>query len=110
DFGDTLVPDSTSAILLQHGVDPREFWTQRVRSLVAAGFDPAPAYLKLLLDLVGEGKPFGPLARFSGSLQRLLRAGDYPLDDLGGRQHFMDAACGLARRRQYLVHPAGPHG
>ncbi len=73
DFDDTLVPDSTSAILAQHGIDPREFWTQRVRALVAQGFDPAPAYLKLLLELVGEGQPLGRLTNAAHRSRNPLR-------------------------------------
>ncbi|MGH9194650.1 MAG: haloacid dehalogenase-like hydrolase, partial [Acidimicrobiia bacterium] len=61
DFDDTLLPDSTSALLREHGVDPDEFWSNRVKKLVENGYDPPLAYLNLLLQLVGKGMPLGEL-------------------------------------------------
>jgi len=61
DFDDTLLPDSTSALLREHGLDPDEFWSRRVKGLVDEGYDPPLAYLNLLLRLVGPGKPLGEL-------------------------------------------------
>ncbi len=61
DFDDTLLPDSTSALLKAHGVDPTDFWTVRARELVDAGYDPPMAYLNLLIDMVGDGRPLGEL-------------------------------------------------
>lgn len=61
DFDDTLVPDSTSALLAAHGLDPTDFWSNRVKAQVDAGYDPPLAYLNLLLEEVGDGKAFGRL-------------------------------------------------
>jgi phosphoserine phosphatase len=61
DFDDTLVPDSTSALLSAHGIDSGTFWTEDAKRLVDEGYDPPLAYLKLLLDRVGDGCPLGRL-------------------------------------------------
>ncbi len=61
DFDDTLVPDSTNLLLEKFGVDTDQFWQETYTKLVTRGYDPTLAYLKLLLDLVGEGKPLGKL-------------------------------------------------
>lgn len=63
DFDDTLVPDSTTALLEKHGIDTNKFWKKDAKALVRAGFDPALAYLKLVLDNIGPGKPLGQLTR-----------------------------------------------
>ncbi len=61
DFDDTLVPDSTTKLIQDHGLDPEKFWGEDVKALIGAGFDPTHAYLKLLLDNIGPGKPLGEL-------------------------------------------------
>ena len=61
DFDDTLVPDSTNLLLEKFGVDTDQFWQDTFKKLVTTGYDPTLAYLKLLLDLAGEGKPLGKL-------------------------------------------------
>lgn len=61
DFDDTLVPDSTTKLLREHGIDSRKFWKQDVKRLVQSGYDPALGYLKLLLDNIGPRKPLGQL-------------------------------------------------
>lgn len=61
DFDDTLLPDSTSALLRGCGLDPEDFWANRARELVNEGYDPPLAYLNLLLREVGQGKPLGEL-------------------------------------------------
>ena len=61
DFDDTLVPDSTTLLLEEHGVDSKKFWKKDVKKLISAGYDPTPAYLKLLLDNIGKDKSLGPL-------------------------------------------------
>lgn len=61
DFDDTLLPDSTSALLSAYGIDPGEFWTVRTKALVDLGYDPPLAYLNLLLREVGSGAPLGEL-------------------------------------------------
>ena len=62
DFDDTLVPDSTSALLDAHGIDPSDFWSNRVKSYVDGGYDPPLAYLNLLLQEVGENLPLSGLS------------------------------------------------
>ncbi len=61
DFDDTLVPDSTTKLLHQHGIDTKKFWKKDMKRLVQSGYDPALAYLRLLLDNIGPGKPLGRL-------------------------------------------------
>lgn len=61
DFDDTLTNDSTTKLLEAHGIDPKQFWGQ-AKELVQAGWNPTLAYLRLMLDQVGEGKPLGMLA------------------------------------------------
>jgi len=61
DFDDTLTPDSTTKLLASRGVDPDSVWTE-ARTLVSQGYDQPHAYLKLLLDMVGDDQPFGPLS------------------------------------------------
>ena len=73
DFDDTLVPDSTTALIERHGLDPGEFWGTLAPALVKEGYDPPLAYLRLILDRVGDGRPFGRLSnadlrRFGASL------------------------------------------
>ncbi len=60
DFDDTLMADSTSKLLRAHGIKPEEFWPKS-DELILQGYDQPTAYLKLLLDIVGEGKPLGRL-------------------------------------------------
>lgn len=60
DFDDTLMPDSTSKFLSSRGMNPAEFWP-RAGALIKEGYDQPCAYLKLLLDNVGDGKPLGKL-------------------------------------------------
>ncbi|MBI3466455.1 MAG: hypothetical protein HY000_25865 [Planctomycetes bacterium] len=61
DFDDTLTDDSTTGLLESYGIDPKDFWQNRMRALVDAGWDPTVAYLRLLLDNVALGKCFGNL-------------------------------------------------
>ena len=61
DFDDTLVPDSTTALLRSRGIDVDEFWSELVPPLVNAGYDPPLAYLRLILDRVGKEKALGDL-------------------------------------------------
>lgn len=61
DFDDTLLPDSTSALLDQAGVDPTAFWSGTAKQLYDAGYDQPTAYLNPLLDMVGPGLPLGEL-------------------------------------------------
>jgi phosphoserine phosphatase len=96
DFDDTLTDDSTTRLLEQHHIDTSVFWKQ-ARELVEDGWNPTLAYIKLLLDNVGDGKPLGKLdnarlREFGGSLRfyqgipRLFRdlrelVGKYPLSN-----------------------------
>src|SRR2546428_8018962 len=63
DFDDTLVPDSTSKLLEQFKINSTEFWSGDAKALVARGYDPALAYLRLLLERIGPApaNPLGPL-------------------------------------------------
>jgi phosphoglycolate phosphatase-like HAD superfamily hydrolase len=61
DFDDTLAPDSTTSLLREHGIDTDRFWREDVVSLVHDGYDPAVAWLELVLENVGSGKPLGNL-------------------------------------------------
>jgi hypothetical protein len=62
DFDDTLVPDSTSLLLKQHGIDPDVFWQKDLKALLSNGYDPTLGFLKLFLDNVGDGRPLGLLS------------------------------------------------
>ncbi len=62
DFDDTLVPDSTTALLESRGIDAQEFWSDLAPPLVDDGYDPPLAYLRLLLDRIGAGRPLGELS------------------------------------------------
>jgi phosphoserine phosphatase len=80
DFDDTLLPDSTSALPREHGLDPGDFWSRSVKRLVDQGYDPPLAYLNLLLKDVGSGKPLGELtnqrlAEFGGVLDETWFSG-----------------------------------
>jgi hypothetical protein len=61
DFDDTLVPDSTTMLLKSHGIDTEDFWGRQARNLIRQGYDPPTAYLNLILNNIGEGKPLGLL-------------------------------------------------
>lgn len=62
DFDDTLTDESTTKLLEHYGIDPLEFWKTQNEVLIAKdGWDPVPAYLKLMLDNVGEDKPLSKL-------------------------------------------------
>jgi FMN phosphatase YigB (HAD superfamily) len=61
DFDDTLVPDSTTKLLQDHGIDTAHFWGVEAKELIAQGYDPPAACLKLLLDNIGPDKPLGNL-------------------------------------------------
>ena len=61
DFDDTLTNDSTTELLKRNGVNSNEFWNEHVGKRVHNQWDPTLAYLDLLLEFVGEGKPLGNL-------------------------------------------------
>lgn len=61
DFDDTLVPDSTTKLLKSKGVDTEKFWGKDVPNLVDEGYDPPLAYLRLMLEMVGDERPLGHL-------------------------------------------------
>ncbi|GAA5235600.1 haloacid dehalogenase-like hydrolase [Verticiella sediminum] len=62
DFDDTLAPDSTSGLLEHMAVDAKAFWRDTVDPLVAADWDPVPAYLYALIALSRAGT-CGPITR-----------------------------------------------
>ncbi|MFI5450258.1 MAG: hypothetical protein ACHQ03_10910 [Candidatus Bathyarchaeia archaeon] len=88
DFDDTIVPDSTTELLRNHGINPDDFWLKEVRALIDSGYDPTHAYLKHLLDLVGKDRPLGQLTndelrKFGSSMDAKLFPGVSGLfDDL----------------------------
>ena len=61
DFDDTLVPDSTTALLESRGINATEFWSELIPPLVDRGYDPPLAYLRLILEWIGPDQPLGPL-------------------------------------------------
>src|SRR5262249_34445712 len=44
-------------LIEKYRIDPRDFWGQRVANLVKDGWDNALAYLNLILDETGPGRP-----------------------------------------------------
>lgn len=61
DFDDTLTNDSTTELLTAHHIDATDFWGKKAAKLLEEGWDPTPAYLKLILDRVGPRRKFGKL-------------------------------------------------
>jgi hypothetical protein len=61
DLDDTLLPDSTTKLLKDHGIDASAFWETKTNSLVQQGYDPPAAWLNLLIQNIGVGKPLGEL-------------------------------------------------
>ena len=74
DLDDTLLPDSTTKLLKDHGINTTEFW-EKQSALVQQGYDPPAAWLSLLLQNVGVGRPLGELTN-----SRLRKFGE-SLDD-----------------------------
>jgi len=79
DFDDTLMPDSTSRLLRSYSIKPEEFWPE-ASALLKQGYDQPSAYLKLILDNVGDGRPFGnlqnsDLRRFGATLDDAFFSG-----------------------------------
>jgi len=60
DFDDTLMPDSTTKLLRSYNIKPEEFWPT-ASGLLKEGYDQPSAYIRLLLENVGDGKPLGRL-------------------------------------------------
>jgi hypothetical protein len=57
DFDDTLTDDSTAALLAANGIDPQDFYKNKVNQLVVAeAWDPCLAYLHLVIDQMNGGK------------------------------------------------------
>jgi len=80
DFDDTLVPDSTTMLLKSHGIDTEDFWGRQARNLIRQGYDPPTAYLNLILNNIGEGKPLGlltnpKLVEFGSSMDEMFHEG-----------------------------------
>jgi phosphoglycolate phosphatase-like HAD superfamily hydrolase len=73
DYDDTLTDDSTTKLLDSHGIDTRDFWQNKMKTLTDAGWDATLAYLKLILDETQPGRPLenlsnAKLAEFGASL------------------------------------------
>lgn len=56
------MPDSTTELVKDHGIDPEDFWGRTVKELLSRGYEPALAYLNRLLENVGEGKALGMMS------------------------------------------------
>ena len=100
DFDDTMVPDSTTELLLTHGVEPDNFWLKEVRGLIELGYDPTHAYLKRLLDLIGDNKPLGPLT--NDELRKFGQSMDAKLFP-GLPELFDDLRCIVSRYRDISI-------
>jgi len=94
DFDDTLTDESTTKLLEAHGMDPREFWGIRQSELIRAGWDPAIAYLKLMLDETAEGKPLVGLSN------KTLREFGAKLEFYQGIPELFDELHALAREHR----------
>lgn len=73
DFDDTLTDDATTKLLESKKIDTNKFWREETTALTKDGWDPALAYLQLLLNYAGEGKPLGKISNadlraFGGTL------------------------------------------
>lgn len=84
DYDDTLVPDSTTQLLEYYGVESKSFWEVDFKRLVDEGYNPTNAYLKLILDKVGNDKPLGALTNnklgeFGARVQRTQYPGLHEL-------------------------------
>ena len=84
DYDDTIVPDSTTQLLEHYGIDSKRFWETDFKSLLYQGYNPTNAYLKLILDNVGNGKPFNALTNrklreFGAKVQRTQYPGLHDL-------------------------------
>jgi phosphoserine phosphatase len=62
DVDDTLTDDSTTQLLASRNVDTDKFWKIDVRRRVDEGWDPALAYLNLMIELMAAGKPLAGLS------------------------------------------------
>jgi len=61
DYDDTIVPDSLTQLLAYHSIDTKKFWKQEWPKLIRQQYDPTHAYLRLILDKIGTGRPLGQL-------------------------------------------------
>ena len=52
--------ESTTKLLEHYSINVVRFWQKQNKDLILKdGWDPVPAYMKLMLDNVGDGKPLG---------------------------------------------------
>lgn len=61
DYDDTIVPDSTSQLLVKYGINPKKFWDKDFKKLIQLGYEPTIAYLNLIVQNIGDGKKLGNL-------------------------------------------------
>ncbi len=94
DFDDTLAPDSTTGFLNEIGVDSARFWKEEVDPLLAADWDPVPAYLHRMIELSRSGK-YGPITQAR-------------LADWGRRLPLHDGVQTLFERLTAQVHEVDP--
>jgi hypothetical protein len=80
DFDDTLAPDSTSSFLESIGIDTKDFWGKKVKTLLDEDWDPIPAYLYKMIEASNEGKnitkeklkAFGKKINFNDGVKRFF--------------------------------------
>jgi len=80
DFDDTLAPDSTSSFLESIGIDTKDFWGKKVKTLLDEDWDPIPAYLYKMIEASKEGKSitkeklkaFGKRINFNEGVKRFF--------------------------------------
>lgn len=94
DYDDTLVPDSTTFLLKRYNIDTKTFWNIDFKNLVKNGYCPTHAYLKLLIDNIGNNKPLGQLTN-----QKLMEVGE----EVGKSQY--TGLCSLIRNLKSQVEP-----
>ncbi len=57
DFDETLVEESTSALIESLGVDVNWFWSENTQALLEKDWDPVPAYMYKLIELSMNKEP-----------------------------------------------------
>jgi 2-hydroxy-3-keto-5-methylthiopentenyl-1-phosphate phosphatase len=80
DFDDTLAPDSTSSFLESIGIDTKDFWGRKVKTLLDSDWDPIPAYLYKMMEESKAGntitkeklKSFGKKIEFNEGVKRFF--------------------------------------
>ena len=75
DFDDTLTDDSTTKLLEAKGIDPREFWQEKMPGLVSDGWDQPLAYSHIaVVDHGITHKTVGKVHRIKSQVPRYRHA------------------------------------